>query len=733
MSSEQGVELSSAEELFSAGEARRDIGRRVSRSDGRLAFHSTNPSGKLAVLRQLQRTHGNAAVARALQAGVRVPGPMKVLIFRREAEGNGGYPPESELGKRSKALEHEAEEAAQEVVAGGGGGAASAIQRSVWSRIKGVVGQGIDWIARNIIGPIRNLAVSGWDFIQGAGRRIADAYRQANPTARDWFSPQHLLFRTLTNLRRNLYAEAIEQQRRARAASPARERGTPAEGELPLERVDRVARAFEDAGGKYFEINKEIVEGAVLGDFKDDPTIWNTIGQIAIGFVPYAGQVADVRDLVACGIKLKGGGYKSGWQWFDCALTVIGFIPGLGDAVKAVGRGAKGLIRRAIGGVLKHGGKLWKGAVRVAKSLWRGARHYGGRLLRGALQAGRRLLQGARRLGQRLVNAGRQLAQRVRGMLGRVAQRARSLARSVLDRARGLVGQARGLLGRIVGGITSAARRAFDGVKSLLNRGRDLVGRMMSRGRQILHGIRSRVVDLGRRAVDFLRTSALRAVELGRRLYESARRRASQAIGAAIAQGRRFAMRLYRRASVLIRLGIRGVRRRFNRWIKEPLRRLKERLLNFLRKTYYRITRTRPSSAPHPGHTPGGKRTTVNPREAPENIQALTRENETADALARAGYRVEQNPSVPGPKNPDFLIEGRIFDNVAPTTRNPRNIWSRILDEKVRPGQADRIVINLDDSAVDLEALRRQFRDYPMPGLKEAIVVRGGRVIRLWP
>ena len=108
------------------------------------------------------------------------------------------------------------------------------------------------------------------------------------------------------------------------------------------------------------------------------------------------------------------------------------------------------------------------------------------------------------------------------------------------------------------------------------------------------------------------------------------------------------------------------------------------------------------------------------------------RENESAELLARAGYRVEQKPVVPGSKEPDYRIEGRIFDNYAPSTGHPRNIWSEI-QEKIEDGQAYRIVLNLDDSPVTLEALRRQFKDWPMPGLKEVIVVQGGRVIPFWP
>jgi len=109
------------------------------------------------------------------------------------------------------------------------------------------------------------------------------------------------------------------------------------------------------------------------------------------------------------------------------------------------------------------------------------------------------------------------------------------------------------------------------------------------------------------------------------------------------------------------------------------------------------------------------------------------RENDSADVLAHAGYRVEQNPVVPGPKEPDYRIEGRLFDNYAPSTSRGRNIWELIRREKVAREQANRIILNLDDSSVTLQDLKRQFDDWPMPGLKEVIVVRGGRVIPFWP
>ena len=141
---------------------------------------------------------------------------------------------------------------------------------------------------------------------------------------------------------------------------------------------------------------------------------------------------------------------------------------------------------------------------------------------------------------------------------------------------------------------------------------------------------------------------------------------------------------------------------------------------------------TAPSRPPDPDATPGGRRTPIGPREDADTTRSLTRENESADQLAQHGYDVEQNPSVPGAKNPDYRIEGQIFDNVAPVTGNVRNIYDCVL-QKVTDGQTSRIVLNLDDSPAAIEAVEKQFRDWPMAGLDEVIVLKGGRVTQVYP
>jgi hypothetical protein len=105
--------------------------------------------------------------------------------------------------------------------------------------------------------------------------------------------------------------------------------------------------------------------------------------------------------------------------------------------------------------------------------------------------------------------------------------------------------------------------------------------------------------------------------------------------------------------------------------------------------------------------------------------------------LAKAGYKVEQliestSAKQAGKKNPDFRIEGQIFDNYAPTTSNPRNI-ADTLKTKIQKGQADRFVLNLDDSSVSPEVMRVQLEQWPISGLQEIIIVKNGYVLPFFP
>ena len=142
---------------------------------------------------------------------------------------------------------------------------------------------------------------------------------------------------------------------------------------------------------------------------------------------------------------------------------------------------------------------------------------------------------------------------------------------------------------------------------------------------------------------------------------------------------------------------------------------------------------TLPSGFADANTQPGGFATRINSLDEPENKLALLRENESAAILARAGYKVEQNPTIRGTtRNPDYLIEDKVFDCYSPTNSKPRSI-ATTLEGKIKKGQAERFVLNLEDSKVDMAALRQQLTQYPVAGLQEIIIVKQNKVVPFFP
>ncbi|MFF5080380.1 hypothetical protein ACFY36_25290 [Actinoplanes sp. NPDC000266] len=140
---------------------------------------------------------------------------------------------------------------------------------------------------------------------------------------------------------------------------------------------------------------------------------------------------------------------------------------------------------------------------------------------------------------------------------------------------------------------------------------------------------------------------------------------------------------------------------------------------------------TTPSGKPDPSRKPRGKRTEAHPTK--KRTRALRRENESADALARHGYDIEQNPPPkPNGKEPDYLIEGEYFDNYAPETSNLDNIRTK-LSKKVADDQAGRLVLNMDDTSVSLDQVADMLRRKPIADLKQILVVQDGKVIPFYP
>lgn len=103
--------------------------------------------------------------------------------------------------------------------------------------------------------------------------------------------------------------------------------------------------------------------------------------------------------------------------------------------------------------------------------------------------------------------------------------------------------------------------------------------------------------------------------------------------------------------------------------------------------------------------------------------------------MAKAGYDAEQNPSITSTiKNPDYLIEGQVFDCYAPQENTSvRNIASNI-NSKITNGQTERIILNLNDWTGNVDDLINQLNNWPIDGLKEVKIINGANeVINIYP
>jgi len=140
-----------------------------------------------------------------------------------------------------------------------------------------------------------------------------------------------------------------------------------------------------------------------------------------------------------------------------------------------------------------------------------------------------------------------------------------------------------------------------------------------------------------------------------------------------------------------------------------------------------------------PGGTPEGHPTRIKPGDDAPTSRSIAMENSGAAILADQGWHVKQNPTPDEvaqarqqtgdtgdpQKNPDYLVEGRVFDCYSPTnpTKPARGIWAEVEEKVIEKQQTQRVVVNLEDWRGDLSTLRRQFGDWPIPGLKEVKVI----------
>ncbi len=98
------------------------------------------------------------------------------------------------------------------------------------------------------------------------------------------------------------------------------------------------------------------------------------------------------------------------------------------------------------------------------------------------------------------------------------------------------------------------------------------------------------------------------------------------------------------------------------------------------------------------------------------------------------GFNIEMLPNKNGgngygikaTSNPDYLIEGKVFDCYTPKRGTSiRNIGSII--EKKTLSQTNNIVLNLEQSDVNVSQITKQLAEYPIDSLGQLIIIKNNQ------
>ncbi|MGG2921565.1 hypothetical protein ABEO71_20720, partial [Brevibacillus parabrevis] len=123
----------------------------------------------------------------------------------------------------------------------------------------------------------------------------------------------------------------------------------------------------------------------------------------------------------------------------------------------------------------------------------------------------------------------------------------------------------------------------------------------------------------------------------------------------------------------------------------------------------------------------------------------IKKESETANLMADQGYDIEMLDEVNGgngygikeSSNPDFVIEGKVFDCYAPTIETNVDNILRNITKKTKT-QAERIVLNLDQfpsekvTEIIQGILRKANPNGDLKNLKELFIVKDGEITRVF-
>ena len=76
---------------------------------------------------------------------------------------------------------------------------------------------------------------------------------------------------------------------------------------------------------------------------------------------------------------------------------------------------------------------------------------------------------------------------------------------------------------------------------------------------------------------------------------------------------------------------------------------------------------------------------------------------------------------------------GKYFDCYSPSTNNLDRIRSEMSSKVKKKKQADRIVVNLDDTKATPDEVRNKLLIKPIDGLAEVIAIKNGKAVHILP
>jgi len=114
-----------------------------------------------------------------------------------------------------------------------------------------------------------------------------------------------------------------------------------------------VEKAIQDQGNLYKRLLDDFINGlgnasnfvigALMGEFNNDASIWQVLLDSAIGMIPIAGEIGDVRDLIAYTKKFidNPSEMQNAWNWVGVVGSLVGLVPVAGGAIKGVTKVAR--------------------------------------------------------------------------------------------------------------------------------------------------------------------------------------------------------------------------------------------------------------------------------------------------------------------------------------------------------------------------------------------------------